>query len=436
MRQGITHKLATHLEGHARIVSLLMVAGGFTLAAMPGTAAAQDDVQGRSVSQRNAEEYAPKPIHIGSFEAFPSIHLAAEYNDNALVTANNGRESDVIFTLSPRLQLRDRRPDRSIDIDLSAGIRKFASIKTEDSEQFSVSARGAWGLGTATQYRASARVNRSTEDRRDAGSFNSVLQPIAFTDLNAQVGIDQAFGPIRVSLDGSARAVRYDGLTVIGSEQFDLSFRDFEVYRATSRISYARSRDREVYLMLTVDDRSYDSAPITSGGEPLFPFDRSSRGGRLELGYRQQITELLYLDMRAGYLLRDFKDPALDNTSGLAFQAHLLWNVTPLTSIEVGAQRRVDETVNPLVSGLVRTESTVKVEHELQRNLLLTARGSYAKLDQLDSTDDGDQWSVAAEATYRLNRHWGLNLKAEHYERRGFFDFSQNQVGISLRYSF
>ena len=436
MTQGITHRLATRLESHARIVSLLMVAGGFTLAAMPGTALAQDDVQGQSVSARNAEEYAPKPIRIGSFEAFPSINFAAEYNDNALVTPNNGRRSDVIFTLSPRLQLRDNRPDRNISIDLSAGVRKFASIKTEDSEQFSVAARGTWGLGTATQYRASAQVNRSTEDRRDAGSFNSVLQPIVFTDLNAQAGIEHAFGPIRLSVDGSARAVRYDGLTRIGREQFDLSFRDFEVFRSTTRLSYTRSRDREVYLLLTVDDRSYDSAPITSGGDPLFPFDRSSRGGRLELGYRQQITELLYLDLRAGYLLRDFKDPGLDNTTGLAFDANLLWNVTPLTSIEVGAQRRVDETVNPLVSGLVRTEATAKIEHELKRNLLLTARGSYAKLDQLDSTNDGDQWSVATEASYRLNRHWGLSLRAEHYQRSGIFSFSQNQVGIGLRYSF
>ena len=436
MRDGTAQKRVGQPRAHAKIAYQLMVTGGLTLFAMPQVAYAQEDVQGRSVSDRYAEEYAPKPIHLGPFEALPSIQLTTEYNDNALVTSANGREDDVIFTLQPSLQLRDRRSDRIVDIDLSAGIRKFASIDTQDSEQFRLAAQGTWGLGTATRYSGALRINRSTEDRRDLSSFNTVLQPIAFTDMSAQAGIDQAFGPIRVSLDGSARAVRYDGSITVGSDEFDLSFRNFEIYRATSRIRYARSRDREVYLQLTVDDRSYDAAPVTSGGQPIYRFNRSSRGGRLEAGYRQQITELLYLDLRAGYLLRDYDDPALDNTTGLAFEADLLWNMTPLTSVEVGAQRRVDETINPLVSGLVRTEGRVKVEHELLRNFLMTVRGAYAKLDQLDSPNDGDQWSVGFESTYRLDRHWEVNLKAEHYERSGLYDFAQNEVGIGLRFSF
>ncbi|WP_137680688.1 outer membrane beta-barrel protein [Aurantiacibacter suaedae] len=436
MRDGITRKLAIRLNDHTRIVCQLMVVGAVSMSALPDAAHAQDDVQGRSVSQRSADEYASSPVHIGPFDAFPSVELTTEYTDNALITQANGRQDDVIFTLTPRLRLRDQRSDRVVDIDLSAGIRKFASIDTEDSEQLRFSARGMWGLGTATQYSGAVRVNRSTEDRRDVGSFNSVLQPIAFTDMSAEAGVDQALGPVRVSLNGAARAVRYDGLTTIGSEQFDLSFRNFEVYRATSRIRYARSRDREVYLQLTVDDRSYDPAPTTSGGQPLYQFDRSSRGGRLELGYRQQITELLYLDLRAGYLLREYDDPALDDTDGLAFQADLLWNVTPLTSIEFSGQRRVDETINPLVSGLVRTEGRVQIEHELLRNLILTGRGAYARLDRLDSDNDGDQWSVGAEANYRLDRHWEINLRAEHYERTGFYDFAQNEVGIGLRFNF
>ncbi|MEN7538040.1 outer membrane beta-barrel protein [Aurantiacibacter sp. DGU5] len=414
----------------------LMVTGGLTLTAVPQVAHAQEDVQGRSVSDRYAAEYAPQPAHVGSFEVFPWIELNAEYNDNALVTAANGREDDVILTVSPHLQLRDHRADRTVDIDLSAGIRKFASIKTEDAEQFRISARGVWGIGTPTQYRGALQVNRSTEDRRDASSFNTVLQPISFTDYKAEAGIDQAIGPVRVSLDGLARAVRYDGSATFGSEQFDLSFRNFEIYRATGRIRYSRSRDQEVYLQVTADDRSYDPSPLTSGGQPVFPFDRSSRGGRLEVGYRQQITELLYLDLRAGYLVQDYDDPALDNIEGLAFQADLLWNVTPLTSIEVGGQRRVDETINPLVSGLVRTEGTVKVDHELLRNFILTARAAYARLDQLDSADDGDQWSVGLVSSYRIDRHWEIKLRAQHYERTGFYDFAQNEVGIGLRYSF
>ena len=410
-----------------------IVSAGLFVPTLP--AFAQSDVQGQSVADRNAPEFSSKPINLGPFEAFPSIELTTQYNDN-IFALNNTQIDDVIFSLRPKLLLRDRRPDRIVRINLAAGVRKFAETDTENSEQFTAAANGRWGLGTETEYRVGAIVNRNIEQRREIDSFITVAEPIAFTNLEANAGISREFGPLRASLDGRVRGVEYDGITRVNGQEFDLAFRDFQVYSAQARLSYARSRDQEVYVQLTADQRNYEVGPVLLDGRPLQPFDRSSQGGRLEVGYRQQITELLYLDVRGGYLFQDFDDPSLSTVNGVAFQTDVLWNATPLTSVRVSGIRRVDETVNPLISGLVRTEVAAQVEHELLRNFVITARASYADLNQLDSLNDGDQWTARITGDYRLNRNWAVTFEAEHYERSGLFDFTQNEVGIGLRYSF
>ena len=398
-------------------------------------ALAQDDVQGRSVAERNAPEFTSEPIRVGGFELFPSIEANVEYVDNVFASANNPVD-DFILAIRPQLLVRDRRPDREIRAVLSAGLRQYVDTETENSEQLRLDALARWGLGTRTRYRTGVEIVRNAEQRRNFDSFTTIVEPIAFTSLRSNVGVTREFGPVTGSIDLAARSTQYDGTTVIDGREFDFGFRDFNVYSAVSRASFSRSRDQEVYVQLTLDERNYQARPSVGNDLPFFAFDRSSRGGRLELGYRRQLTELLYIDARAGYLVQDFEQTGLGSVTGLAFETDLLWNVTPLTSIEFTAARRVDDRINPLLSGLVRTEAAARVEHELLRNLILVGRGRYSNLDQLDAGPDADEYEIGASAEYRLDRNWTVMLRAEHFERSGLFEFEQNEIGLGLRYNF
>lgn len=415
-----------------RTLCFLSVMG---IAAVVSPAVAQSDIQGQSVADRNAPEFSSMPVRIGPFEAFPAIELTTEYNDNIFALNDVPRE-DVIFSLRPSLLLRDRRPDRIVRLNLTAGLRKYAKTNAQDDEQIRISADTRWGLGSNTEYRLGGLINRNTEQRRDIDSFITVAEPIAFTNLEGNAGITREFGFLQASLDGRVRSVEYDGFTNIDGERFDLAFRDFQVYNGQARLAYSRSRDQQFYVQLTASDRNFQSGPLLLDGQPIVPLDRSSRGGRLEVGYRQQLTELLYLDVRGGYLVQDFDDPTISSVDGLAFEADILWNVSPLTSIQVSGIRRVDDSINPLISGLVRTEGAVQVEHELLRNFIVTGNARYTDLNQLNSPRDGTQWSVGSTADYRLDRNWSLTFRAEHFERNGLFAFTQNEAGVGVRYNF
>ena len=367
---------------------------------------------------------------------FPSVNTELEYNDNIFATQANERD-DLIISVRPNVLFVDRRADRETRIDLSANVRRFVDTTSENAEQFGLNATTRQGLGTGFEYNLGLRLERNFEQRRDIDSFDiATSEPVSFTNIIANGGVAKEFGPFRLDVNGRLRAVRFQGEIEVGASEFDLAFRDFETYQGTVRASFARTRDQQIYVQGRVDKRDAQLAPLFEEFVVVGFIDRSSDGFQLEAGYGQQITELLYLDVRAGYLQQDFDDPTLNKIDGLSFQADVLWNVTPLTSVLFSALRQVDETLNPRFTGLLRTEARLQVEHELLRNLVLTGRIGYADLNLGNSDEDGRQWNLGFLADYRLDRKWSFLLEAQYFDRTGLNVFTQNSISAAVRYSF
>lgn len=406
---------------------------GACLSATPSPVQAQEDLQRTTVEGRYNPEYNAVPIRIGPFDVLPRVEADLEYNDNIYATESD-EIGDVIVSVTPSIIARDRRADREYYLRLLAGVDKYLDYSSEDREQFLAIARARFGLGTITRTNIGLELNRNNEQRRDIDSFNSTARPITFTSIRANADVERDFGPITGTLGGNYRSVSYGGDVTLDGIVYDLGFRDFDIYEGRARLAYSRSGDQEVYVQLTANKRSYNVRPDDPSFAPIVTLDRSSRGGRLEVGYRRQVTELLYLDARVGYLVQNYEDPTLPTIKGLAFDGRLLWNVTPLTSVDVTAIRRVDETINPLLSGMLRTEIAAQVDHELRRNVILSVEARYAHLNPLGDAGKVNEYEVAGIARYLLSREWSLTARAEHFERHGIFE--QNRVIVGLQYNF
>lgn len=424
------------IAAHTLKVSASLAAMGAFCAVPFSAVSAQSDRQAQSVAERNAPEFSSVPIPVGGFQMFPSVNTELEYNDNIFATQANERD-DLIISVRPNVLFVDRRADRETRIDLSANVRRFVDTTSENAEQFGLNATTRQGLGTGFEYNLGLRLERNFEQRRDIDSFDiATAEPVSFTNIIANGGVAKEFGPFRLDVNGRLRAVRFQGEIEVGASEFDLAFRDFETYQGTVRASFARTRDQQIYVQGRVDKRDAQLAPLFEEFVVVGFIDRSSDGFQLEAGYGQQITELLYLDVRAGYLQQDFDDPTLNTIDGLSFQADVLWNVTPLTSVLFSALRQVDETLNPRFTGLLRTEARLQVEHELLRNLVLTGRIGYADLNLGNSDEDGRQWNLGFLADYRLDRKWSFLLEAQYFDRTGLNVFTQNSISAAVRYSF
>lgn len=79
-----------------------------------------------------------------------------------------------------------------------------------------------------------------------------------------------------------------------------------------------------------------------------------------------------------------------------------------MTTLTAAAGRSVEDTGVIGSAGALRTDLSIGVDHELLRNLILTAETAWSEDDYngLDRTDT--RFAAGFNAVYRLNRHYGL----------------------------
>lgn len=393
-------------------------------------------LQGASVFDRTQPEYRQEPVRWGSLDIFPSIQLDTEYSDNVFA-APAAPADDIVLSVAPSVIVREQRADRDLFIQAKVGVETYASGTIDDQLLGSLEGRLRLRQGRLTRPYVSFGIARNTTRGRDAvDDFLFIAQPIAVTSYRSGIGLERDFGPFTLDVEGRAARTQFDGDIVFQNQLLDVGFRDFENYIGRAQFSYSQSPNQRIFVSFEANRQNFSEPSENSALPEFLGLDRSSDGYRAEVGLARQVTDLLMVDARVGYLQQSFDDPTLRSASGVSLQASAAYNPTPLTTIRATAVRAVDTTSNPLSAGLVRTEASFRIDHELLRNLVVTATGRVARFDQNEIGADATEWTAALETRYLLNRRWVITSRFEHFERDGFFGFSQNRFKISLRYRF
>jgi len=407
---------------------------GLTLA-MASPALAQSGEVSQRIDSRVRPEYAAQPVHIGSFEAYPRVEVEGEYVDNLFGTQTN-KVDDVIVSVVPSIELRDRRTDRSLNLKLLGGVETYT--QSDIDERFRGEARfnGRFGLGTTTRPFLGASIVHNTGGGQDYEDFRTIAQPLDLTTMRGNAGIEQEFGPLTATVEGQYRRTDYSGSFILEGSSFDADFRDFDTYSVRGRIAYGRNPAQGIYVEGSYNKRDYS----TTGTDPSLPAqlqaDRSSDGYSVRAGYTRQITDLLQLDVSAGYLKQDYDSTDFSSVDGISFAANVFWAPTPLTTLQLGASRSIDGSSNPLFSGLLRTDFDIAVQHELLRNLVLSAQGRYSILEYDGVGSNDNEFSVTGSARYYVSPRWSLRFRLEHFERTGTYELTQNRVLLGIGFDF
>ncbi len=412
-------------------------AGLATIALWSAAASAQQQTaQGSAVADRSRPEYGQEPIRIGGIEIFPSFDIDAEYNDN-IFGSSQLKSDDVVFSVSPAVTVFDRRADRDVTLRARAGVDVYASGSYDPQFFGSLDGSARLRKGTITRPYFGAGISRnSSRGRSDSEDFLFVAQPVSITTLRANAGVERDFGPFTADIEARGTRTQFDGNFRFNNQIIDVGFRDYNVYSGRAQLSYSQSPNQRLYVSVEANKQDFASPVLTPGVPAFLLTNRSSDGYRIEVGIARQVTDLILLDARIGYLKQNFDDPAIGSTSGLAFQASATYNPTALTTIKATALRAVDNSSNPLSAGLVRTEFQLRVDHELRRNVILTGTARYGLLNQSILGGDAKEFSAAAEARYLVNKRWSITARVEHYDRSGFFGFAQKRAKIGVRYNF
>jgi hypothetical protein len=409
--------LRLHFQVKPQIAVAL--AGLFLVWTAPATAQSSPPQQDRiaadrvlreqEVTERKQEGYSPLSVRIGSFMLNPGFDVSGRYTDNLYSTPND-RKSDLYTILNPSLLVRSDFPVHEFEAWASSKVLRYKNYSGEDVENYDLYARAKIDVmrGSWFAFKPSYILDHETRSSPDAVSGGK--EPIKTTakglDFEAEhkparllLRTDVAY--IDRSFDDSRLA---DGLTVNNAD------RNREEINGGVRLGYELTPGYIGFVEGRANDRSYDN-PIDDLG-----FRRDSSGYEARVGASIELTGKLKGDVFAGYMWQDYVDPRFRNIATPVVGTALRWNATTLTTVKLQVSRTVEETTVGNAAGYMQNAVEVGVDHELKRNIILSASGKVSDQDYRGIVRDDRLYEAKFKATYQMNRNYsaytGYNYSA------------------------
>jgi hypothetical protein len=392
--------------------------------------------QGVGVADRARPDYQPIGGRLGSFFLYPTVSLTGSATDNVRATDLDKR-GDAYAVAKAEAKLQSNWSAHALDLDIFASRSQHASVVTENASQYGGQLDGRFDLGREGAVSLMLRGEHAVEDRDSYSNPTNALRPVRYGRQQALMNAAQGFGRLTVNSSLSYTRYRFEDTQSTTGALLSQRFRNLDMLAVTASAAYELSPGYALLLFGAADRSNY----TLSARDPLQPggLNRDSSGGRIEAGVKLSLTSLLYGQLRAGYLVRHYADPRFPGASGTSFGADILWNVTPLTTLKVTADRRVDEAFTTNVAGNRVTELTGGVDHELLRNLILSGSLRYADIEPLGPVGTSSEVGGRVGAVYLADRRLSLRANYAWGERSAVdpartFHENRGTVGAQLAF--
>jgi len=380
----------------------------------------------QGVLDRARPDYDQLGIRLGSFLVFPTGQLAESYDTNVFATTTNTK-SDFYTTLNPSIALRSDWNVHALDLEASSQTKRYAGLVSENVTNFAVSGGGRLDIQRDIYASASAEYQLLHEDRSSPDSVNG-KNPVEYHITSARLAYVHEPGRLGARIDTTVDSYSFNNATTSAGATINQHSRDRIVYALGPRVSYEIIPGYHAFAKASGNERDYVQKFDNQGVQ------RSSRGYEVDGGTAIDITELINGEIFAGYLSQTYDDSRLKPASGFDFGGNVLWNVTPLTSLRATLSRTIEETtqfasvggVTTSASGYFQTTIKLTAEHELLRNLLLSASLGYSNSDYQGINRNDDEYDAAVVGRYLINRNLSATADFSVHRR------SSNVAGASF----
>ena len=105
-----------------------------------------------------------------------------------------------------------------------------------------------------------------------------------------------------------------------------------------------------------------------------------------------------------------------------------------MTTVSFGAGREVIDPGLIQTAAAIRTSGSVRADHELRRNLLVSGEARYTEFEFENINRADDRWDLRAGATWKVNRNVWVNGSYQLTDQSSNVqDFTDNRLLIGLR---
>ncbi|MGH1421781.1 MAG: outer membrane beta-barrel protein [Hyphomonas sp.] len=408
---------------------------------MASTAVAQDgDFYSRdkyeAVMDRSQPKFDPEPVRLGAFLVDSSLQAGVTATDNALASSTN-EESDIVVRVGGAASMRTNWAVHEIAADVSAFRNEYMDLSDESSNDLRARLRGRLDATREVSLNGSVFAEDRAEPRTALSDSIGLDRPVEFTRVGFTVGANYINDRVRWENEAGWSESNYkDGKRVGTNINVDQDFRDRSEMMARTRLSYAVTPDLAVYGQATGRDLQYDQAQLLGGDLRK----RDSQGYTVAAGIDFELTSLVRGDVNVGFMNENKDDPFFEDVDGLSVDGRMQWFPTRLTTVGFNASRRVVDVGVVQSPSAVQTSLGARVDHELRRNIVLSAYGNLQDYDfeEIDRTDEVVDLGVSA--TYKMNKRVHFETFARHMERDGsgvdslaFDTFEVNQLGVGIK---
>lgn len=378
--------------------------------------------RGRPVTEKPRSDYDAIGIKIGGLVVKPNISLGVEFNDNIYATEEN-TVSDSITLTKPEVEIRSdwSRHAFGLNAGLTSGL--YAANSDENFLDGHLAMDGRLDVQRESFLTGQVGIQKLHEDRSSPDSSSAWKDPADYTQSNADISYMHGLGRTSLTAGTGITVINYDNVELLAGGTEDLSGRNRNLYNVNARAAYELLPTVKPFVSGRYEKRAYELSEV----------GRDSDGYRLGVGTGFDLGGVTTGEIYGGYMQQNYEDQK--NISGPWFGMNLLWNVTQLTSVQAKAQSSIKETTLDNSPGINAVDGSIRIDHELLRNLLVGGFIDYTR-DDYQSADIIDTLTgLGPRATYLVNRY--LSAEASYTYRtkdstESSREYTENVFFISL----
>jgi hypothetical protein len=370
------------------------------------------------------DPFAPLGIRAGSLILRPSLDLVAGYDGNPARAARPAGSSFQQAVAGLLIGSDWSRHDFSAD--LKGGYLWYNKLEDFNAPDIDLKARARIDLTRQTRAEFDGGYRLAADSPSDPNLPQGIAKPPLYTESGAGAMLAHRFNRLEISVKGSVSRLSYDDAELNDGTRLDQRDRNYDQYAGLFRASYDLLPGISPFVEAGLDRRDHDVAEMA----------RNSDGRLIRAGSSFTLPGFLVGEASAGYIWRDYDNPAFDRLSGAIYDAALTYYATPLTTVTLDARSRIEETILPGVSGTFTREANLRIDHSFRRWLSATFGIGIGRDDYDGSPRIDDRYNASAALIYKINRE--VHLKGEF--RRQWLnstiegsDYTANIVSLGLR---
>jgi hypothetical protein len=377
------------------------------------------------------DPYETKGFTAGNFLLKPALELTTGFDSNPQRVP--GGAGSPVIVIAPVLLVRSQFDRHQLNADLRVSYVDATRLPQINRPTVDAKVNGRYDLTDTMALNGEGHFALDGDDPGTARFTNRFQKIPLVTTTGGSAGFTKKIDNVEVSLKGTTDVVRFQDVTLTDGQRLTNQDRNFNQYGAQGRVTYALTPEISPFVDVAIDRRIHNQQVDIEG------FRRDSTGTAVETGVTFAIADKLTGDVAIGYLVRQYQDMMLRPVSGFIADANLVWQFSKETTIQLGAKSQVAEIAEAGISGVLRRDGTIQVDHQFQPWLIGTLTAGYGQDQFVGSTRVDDRYFVDIGMLYKVSRL--LQLKANLRQESTRSNVQENnltatvvQVGARIQY--